>query len=199
MLNDACSRVALWQRHHPRLQRVSVNLSPRQLASGDLPGTVSAVLRRHALDAKLLELEVTQSLLVDKAQDAHAQLTELRRLGVSIALDDFGTGYSAMTMLRDLPIDVMKIDRAFVQDLDRDASAVAIVRTIAMLAHELKLHLIAEGVETVNQATVLRGLGCDELQGYLYAAGLPVADFDHFCDTRKGTPLNHELIVAAHA
>ena len=187
MLNDACSRVVSWQRSHPRLQRISVNLSPRQLAGRELPGVVRAVLARHSVDPKALELEVTENLLVDKAHDAYAQLAELRRLGVSIALDDFGTGYSAMTMLRDLPIDVMKIDRAFVKDLDRDPSAVAIARTIATLAHELNLYLVAEGVETASQAKVLGGMGCDELQGYLYAAGLPAEAFDRFCGARTGT------------
>ena len=184
MLNDACSRIAAWQRTHPHLQRISVNVSPRQLAGGGLPGVVRAVLAHHSVDPKALELEVTGNLLVDKAHDAYAQLAELRRLGVSIALDDFGTGYSAMTMLRDLPIDVMKIDRAFVEDLDRDPSAVAIARSIATLAHELNLHLVAEGVQTPNQATLLAAMGCDELQGYLYAAGLPAQDFDRFCGAR---------------
>ena len=145
--------------------------------SGDLVGRVRAALQKHSLSPQALELEVTESLLVDRSFDARSQLAELRRMGVSIALDDFGTGYSSMSMLRDLPIDVMKIDRAFVTDLAHDPGAAAITRTIATLAHSLHLHLVAEGVETVQQATMLGDLGCDELQGFLFGQAVAPETF----------------------
>lgn len=184
MLDAACARMAGWQHAFPDLARVSVNVSPRQLASGTLPALVRATLERHGLSPKTLELEITESLLVDDSARVRGQLVELRGLGVSIALDDFGTGYSSMAMLRNLPIDVMKIDRAFVKDLGSDAGALAIVRAITTLANTLGLHLVAEGVETEAQAALLRSAGCDEFQGYLYSAALCADDFATFCGER---------------
>jgi diguanylate cyclase len=189
MLEDACSRIGAWQREHPHLKRISVNVSARQLLSGALPGQVRETLARHRLDPAALELEVTESLLVDAAAGAHAQLEELRRIGVSIALDDFGTGYSSMAMLRNLPIDVMKIDRAFVKDLHRDGSALPITRAIATLAQSMGLHLVAEGVENETQVTQLRALGCDEFQGYFYSRPLAPAEFSRFCARQEPVEL----------
>jgi len=185
MLDDACSRMAGWQRMDTGLRRVSVNVSPRQLASGDLPGQVRIVLRRHRLSAQALELEVTESLLIADAGGARVQLAELRQWGVSIALDDFGTGYSSMAMLRNLHLDVMKIDRAFVRDLGVDESALAITRAIATLARTLGLDLVAEGVETELQASLLGEFGCDEFQGYLYSRPLTPEAFASFVESRQ--------------
>ena len=186
MINEACARMTRWRRQHPSLQRVSVNVSPRQLMSGELVGHVRSALSRHGLPASALELEVTESLLVTDASHAYVQLSELRDLGVCIALDDFGTGFSSMAMLSKLPIDVMKIDRAFVKNLGQDPAALAIVRSIAELAHSLRLHLVAEGIETEEQATLLGALGCDEFQGFLYSKPLPPAEFSHLCAERGG-------------
>ncbi|NUZ05778.1 putative bifunctional diguanylate cyclase/phosphodiesterase [Piscinibacter koreensis] len=189
MLDDACSRMKAWQRRHPGLLRVSVNVSARQLLSGALPTQVRDTLARHGLDPAALELEVTESLLIDSGGDAREQLEELRRIGVSIALDDFGTGYSSMAMLRNLPIDVMKIDRAFVKDLHRESSALPITRAIATLAQAMGLHLVAEGVENETQASQLRGLGCHEFQGYLYSRPLAPAEFSRFCAAATASEL----------
>ena len=112
------------------------------------------------------------------ARQASAQLAELRQRGVLIALDDFGTGYSSLATLRDLPIDVMKVDRAFVRDLGSDASAQAITRAILTLAQSLGKHSVAEGIEGEAQAAALRQLGCDELQGYLFGRPMPAAEFE---------------------
>ena len=197
MLDDACSRVGLWRRNNPDFQRVSVNISARQLASGDLAGLVCEALKRHSLAPQALELEVTESLLVDKSCDARSQLAGLRRIGVSIALDDFGTGYSSMTMLRDLPIDVMKIDRAFVKDLTDDPGAAAITRTIATLAHSLDLHLVAEGVETEQQATLLKAMGCDELQGFLYGRAVGPEEFGQRAAGRRSDSVSMPTLPMA--
>ncbi|WP_418314945.1 EAL domain-containing protein [Piscinibacter sakaiensis] len=185
MINEACARMTLWRATHPSLQRVSVNVSPRQLASGRLPQVVREALQRHHVTAQHLELEVTESLLVEDSGDVYAQLSELRAMGVCIALDDFGTGFSSMAMLRKLPIDVMKIDRAFVKDLDTDEAALAITRSIAELAHSLGLHLVAEGIENETQARMLRELRCHEFQGYLYSKPLPPGDFSLLCSARE--------------
>lgn len=177
VLDEACAQISRWRRAGLGLARVSVNVSSRQLASGRLLQEVRAALDRHGVTPQQLEIEVTESLLVGDATSAREQLAELRRWGVTIALDDFGTGYSSMSMLRELPIDVMKVDRAFVKDLGRDDAALAVTRAILALAGSLRMHTVAEGVETVEQAQLLRELGCGELQGYLYAKPLPEEAF----------------------
>jgi diguanylate cyclase len=177
IIEATCIQIAAWRKQGIQLGRVSVNVSPRQLASGELLSQVRASLQRHAVPADALELEITESLLVGDVGQARSQLAELRRWGVSIALDDFGTGFSSLSTLRHLPVDVMKIDRSFVAELGSDSGAMAVTRTIVTLARALNLHLVAEGVETEAQATVLRSLGCDEFQGFLYARALPPEDF----------------------
>lgn len=166
MLDLACAQMVRWLGHG--IERVSVNVSALQLAEGRLVEQVSAALRRHSLPATALEIEVTESILVGDTAQAFAQLAALRDLGVRVALDDFGTGYSSMTALRKLPIDVMKIDRYFVSDLGSDPTALAMIRAIVALAKASHLYLVAEGVEQQAQAAILRELGCDELQGFLY-------------------------------
>jgi diguanylate cyclase len=177
ILDAACAQMAAWRAAGVDIGRVSVNVSPQQLASGELPRQVRDALDRHGLPASALELEVTESLLVGDIGKAHAQLGEIRRWGVTIALDDFGTGYSSMSTLRQLPIDVMKIDRAFIVDLGSDAGAMAITHAIVALARSLKLQLVAEGIETEAQFGALRSLGCDEMQGFLFSKPLAPAQF----------------------
>jgi len=177
VLDAACAQAAAWRRQGIALGRLSINVSTRQFVSGDLPARVRSTLERHRLPGNALELEVTESLLMNDPGEARAQLAELRGRGVTVALDDFGTGYSSMAMLRQLPIDVMKVDRSFVVGLGHDDGAMAVTRAIVALAHSLRLHLVAEGVETEAQAEVLRALGCDELQGYLFSRPVPAAQF----------------------
>ena len=178
VLDETLRQLAAWQRGGLHLERISVNVSPRQFEAGDLVGHVRDALARHGVEPSLLELEVTESLLCGDVTSASAQLAALRAMGVTIAMDDFGTGYSSMALLRTLPIDVIKIDRAFVRDLEVDPNAVAIARTIVTLGRSLGLRLIAEGIETPGQAEILRGLGCDELQGYLFGRPMPAAEFE---------------------
>jgi diguanylate cyclase (GGDEF)-like protein len=176
MLRATCAQLAEWRRQGVALQRVSVNVSPRQLASGRLLEEVQHALSMHAVPPAALELEVTESLLVGDTHQAREQLAQLRAWGVTIALDDFGTGYSSLATLRDLPIDVMKVDRAFVKDLGRDPTALAITRTVMALAQTLGKHTVAEGIETPEQAELLRELGCDELQGFLFSRPVPAQE-----------------------
>ncbi len=173
VLRLACAQMARWRAEGVGLERVSVNVSPRQLASGRLVDEVEQALADHGLDAQALELEITESLLVGDAQPACDQLQRLRDRGVLIALDDFGTGYSSLATLRTLPVDVMKVDRAFVKDLGQDESALAVTRTILTLARSLNKHTVAEGMETAEQARLLQDLGVDEMQGFWFSKPVP--------------------------
>ncbi|PXW95550.1 diguanylate cyclase (GGDEF)-like protein [Sphaerotilus hippei] len=178
VMREACAQMARWQRQGLVLERVSVNVSPRQLVSGRLVGEVDRALADHGVAPDRLELEVTESLLVGDAKQACEQLEAVRRRGVLIALDDFGTGYSSLSTLRQLPVDVMKVDRAFVKDLGQDDSALAVTRTILTLARSLGKHTVAEGMETAEQADLLRELGCDEMQGFFFSRPLTPAQFE---------------------
>jgi diguanylate cyclase (GGDEF)-like protein len=188
MLDLVCAQVALWRAQAVPLARVSVNVSPQQLTSGELPTQVRQALDKHQVPPELLELEITESLLVGDPSAACAQLAMIRSWGVTVAMDDFGTGYSSLASLQSLPIDVMKIDRAFVQRLGEDDSAFAIASAIVALAQALKLHLIAEGIETEAQADVLRDLGCHELQGFLYSRAVPADDLVALINSRQTPP-----------
>jgi diguanylate cyclase len=198
VLDVACRQAAVWQQQQLGLHRVSVNVSPQQLQSGRFPSLVRRVLARHQLPATALELEVTESLLVHNPDNARRQLAALRDMGISIALDDFGTGYSSMSMLRQLPIDVMKIDRAFVTDLDTDGSALAIVRAIVSLADTMGMDVVAEGVETEGHVHRLRELGCQELQGYYFARPLPPAALEQHVRAQQQEQRPHPRPPAAH-
>jgi diguanylate cyclase (GGDEF)-like protein len=187
VLDRALAQVARWRAEGLGLERVSVNVSPRQLAAGDFVERVRRSLQRHGVDGRWVELEVTESLLSGDVASVRAQLQQLRALGVSVAMDDFGTGYSSMSLLRTLPIDVMKIDRAFVCDLETDPNAVAIARTIVTLGQSLSLTLVAEGIETPGQAALLRAMGCHELQGFLFCKAVPPEDFAALPGLRRGS------------
>jgi diguanylate cyclase (GGDEF)-like protein len=173
VMENAIVQIAQWQRQGAAIQRVSVNVSQHQFASGSLVDDVRALLLRHGVAGDRLEIEVTESVLGGDIASVRRQLHELRSFGVAIAMDDFGTGYSSLSQLRTLPIDVMKIDRAFVKDLETDPDAVAIARTIVTLARALDLHIVAEGIETPAQAAMLSDMGCDQFQGFLYSRPLP--------------------------
>jgi EAL domain-containing protein (putative c-di-GMP-specific phosphodiesterase class I) len=133
-----------------------------------------------------LELEITESIFIDKPTETIARLSELRDAGVRLSLDDFGTGYSSLSYLHTLPISCLKIDRSFVEELGQRDSALALARTIVALARALRLKVVAEGVETEAQASMLRELGCHELQGYLFAEPLPGPAFAHYCREAAG-------------
>jgi EAL domain-containing protein (putative c-di-GMP-specific phosphodiesterase class I) len=152
---------------------VSVNLSALQLRQRGLVDYVAACLKRNALDPARLQLEITESSVMEDPASAARTLRELKGLGVRLAIDDFGTGYSSLAYLRSFPLDVLKIDRSFVSDMDRDSQSAEIVSAVITLAHALELEVIAEGVETAEQLDRLRRLGCDIGQGYYFAKPLP--------------------------
>ena len=166
VLNDACARAAGWLADGLPLGRVSVNLSARQFQRGGLAQRVSATLERTGLPARHLELEITEGTVMRDTEESGAVLRSLRGLGVALSIDDFGTGYSSLSYLKRFPIDVLKIDRSFVQDVVTDAGDAAIVRAIIALGHTLHLDVVAEGVENAGQLAFLKENGCDEVQGY---------------------------------
>ncbi|MEL7023982.1 MAG: EAL domain-containing protein [Pseudomonadota bacterium] len=154
---------------------VSVNISSRQLLEGDLPSRIAAALQRESLPPSCLQLELTETVLISNLAFAKKTLNALRRAGIRIALDDFGAGYSSLNYLQELPIDVLKVDRRFVRQVDRNKARIAILQTIASLAEALNIPLIAEGVETETEAKTLRELGVTYAQGYLFAKPAPLS------------------------
>jgi EAL domain-containing protein (putative c-di-GMP-specific phosphodiesterase class I) len=145
-----------------------VNLSARQLAQPDLPRLVADTLRDTGVDPGDLHLELTESSLMEDPDAALAAMTELRALGVRLVLDDFGTGYSSLAYVQRFPIAMLKVDRSFVADLGEESPGAAIVAAVANMAHGLGVDVVAEGVETEEQAALVQSLGCGFAQGYLY-------------------------------
>ncbi|MEM9380354.1 MAG: EAL domain-containing protein [Planctomycetota bacterium] len=173
VLREACRQNAEWRAMGlPRI-RVSVNLSPVQFRDPDLHTSVGAALDDTKLDADGLELEVTESLLMNDPAETAAALGRMRSRGIHISIDDFGTGYSSLSYLKRFPIDSLKIDRSFVTDVTSNPDDAAIATAIILMGHSLKLTVVAEGVETENQLAFLRVLQCNEVQGYLFSPPVP--------------------------
>jgi predicted signal transduction protein with EAL and GGDEF domain len=182
VLHEAVRQAAIW-RLTGRPVIVSVNVSALQFQQADFVERVAQALREADLPAGLLELELTESILVRDVNEALARLYELADLGVSLAIDDFGTGYSSLAYLKKFPISKLKIDRTFVMGLPDDESDRAIVSATIGMARGLKLTVVAEGVETQGQRAYLEGLQCNALQGFLCSPGLPAAEFETFIRT----------------
>ena len=177
VLRRACAQTRAWIDQGLPSLRVAVNLSVRQLLQKNFSETVEAVLIDTGLAPELLELEITESTLMEQAQDTLQALHRLSSLGVRLSIDDFGTGYSSLSYLKRFPVDIIKIDRSFVRDVPQDADDAAIVAGIIALAHSLRLEVVAEGVETEAQLNYLRGQKCDLLQGYYLSPAVPAAQF----------------------
>jgi EAL domain-containing protein (putative c-di-GMP-specific phosphodiesterase class I) len=173
VLRQACREAASWRAK----LHIGVNLSPIQFGHKDLPGLVHQILLQTGLAPERLELEITEGVLIDDPPRVMSILRRLKSLGVKIAMDDFGTGYSSLSSLQSFPFDKIKIDRTFISNLDSNAQSAAIVRAIIGLGHGLAIPLIAEGVETELQRTILRRERCDEVQGYLIGRPRPIADY----------------------
>ncbi len=175
VLETACRQAFAWQQEFPHEPAIlmSVNLSAKQFAQPDLVDQIAAILATTGLDASCLELEITESVLMDESEAGIESLLALRTLGVKLVLDDFGTGYSSLSYLKHLPLDTIKIDRSFVAELAGDDANLPIVRAVIALAHGLGIDVVAEGIETGEQLTWLRELECDRGQGDLYARPLP--------------------------
>jgi diguanylate cyclase (GGDEF)-like protein len=180
VLAAACRQNMHWQREGLPPVHVAVNLSPRQFRDPNLLDDIRNALRDSGMPPSLLELEITESMVMQDLARTVRLLHEIKRLGITLAIDDFGTGYSSMAMVRELPIDALKIDRSFVRDVGGNAEGKAIVNAIIALGHALNLTVVAEGVETREQESFLREQRCDQEQGYLISVPLPAAEFAAF-------------------
>ncbi|MBI3045513.1 MAG: PAS domain S-box protein [Betaproteobacteria bacterium] len=176
VLKSVCRQLKQWERDGVAALPVAVNLSARQFQRKNLAATVGEVLQEAGVDPALIELELTESLLMSEAEEAVETLRQLKSLGVRLAVDDFGTGYSSLAYLKRFPLDALKIDRSFIRDAVSDPDDAAIACTIISLAHSLKLKVVAEGVETEGQYCFLKSNGCDEMQGYYFARPMPVEE-----------------------
>ncbi|MFN3672781.1 MAG: EAL domain-containing protein [Bosea sp. (in: a-proteobacteria)] len=177
IMETACRQAAAWQRQGHAV-RVGVNLTQAQFVAGNLAAEIAALLAATALPPSLLELEVTEDIILDDIDKTQATLAAIRDLGVRIAFDDFGTGYGSLTYLKAFPLDKIKIDQSFVRHLEPGSPDAAIVASTISLGHALGLSVIAEGIETEHAADILRGMGCKEGQGYLFARPLPAPEFE---------------------
>jgi diguanylate cyclase (GGDEF)-like protein/PAS domain S-box-containing protein len=169
VLKTACARNKAWQDRGWAPVRIAVNLSPRQFAHEDLLQDVARVLKETGMDPRLLDLEITEGVVMRNPEQAVGLLTRLKALGIHVSIDDFGTGYSSLNYLKRFPLDTLKIDRTFISDLPGNQDDAAITRAIVAMAHSLRLRVVAEGVETAEQLNFLRDCDCDEVQGYYFS------------------------------
>jgi len=174
VIDEACRQMAAWADEGVRM-RVAINLSVYQLREDDLVQRIEAALNRHGIDPSQLLCEITESVAMEDIKATQRAFDGLERIGVYLSIDDFGTGYSSLSYLRQLPARQLKIDRSFINDLESSSDARAVVDAVVRLAHALGLKVVAEGVETGGQRDILKGLGCDELQGFFYAKPMPAS------------------------
>lgn len=180
VLRAACAQMSQWRRDGLQDLTMAVNLSIRQLRQPTLGEFVKSTLKESGLDARYLELEITEGIMMGDNQAAMRFLNEMHEMGVQLSIDDFGTGFSSLNYLKKLPVNKLKIDQSFIRDIETDEGDAAIIRSIISLGHRLNLKVIAEGVETQEQLDFLRIRGCDEIQGYFYARPLAAEAFMEF-------------------
>ena len=178
VMRAACASTRAWQDRGFGRLRIAVNISARHFQPRDFPERLVEILGETRLDPTCLELELTETSIMENTESAAKLLGRIRKLGVTVAIDDFGTGYSSLSYLKNLPIDTVKLDRSFVMGATTDPDDAALVMAIVTLAHNLRLRVIAEGVETVEQLAFLRLLRCDEAQGYLFGRPMPPEAFE---------------------
>ena len=184
IIDQACAQIAAWLAEGLPVVPLSVNVSPVQFAQSDLRSIIAASLARHHVDAALLEIEVTESCMMQDSEKVALEIAAIKSLGVRISVDDFGTGYSSLSQLQRLDLDVLKVDRAFTMALDGGKQGEAFFMTIVSMAHILDMQVVAEGVETLQQLTILQGLGCNEVQGYYVSRPVPAANVPAFLGRR---------------
>ncbi|MET0092506.1 MAG: EAL domain-containing protein, partial [Sedimenticola sp.] len=180
VLRESCTQMKSWLEAGHALGRIGVNVSGQQIQRGNFVQTVRNILEETGLEPQYLELEIAESFIMEQANEAITVLEELRSLGVTLAIDDFGTGYSSLNYLKRLPIDKLKIDRSFINDIPHDSNDMAIAKAIIALGKTLQLKVIAEGVETEEQEAFVCIEGCDEVQGYYYSRPVPETEFVEF-------------------
>lgn len=188
ILEQACRQVVAWQKTLPCPLKMAVNLSVRQFQDPLFVQNVADILQRTGVNPALIELEITESMLMENMDSVLPMLDELKGLGVTLAIDDFGTGYSSLAYLKKMPIDVLKVDRAFVQDLPHDQNDCAITRAVILMAQQLGLNVVAEGIEDLTQAEFLTDNGCALGQGFYYSKPLCLGDLEHLLQTNQCRP-----------
>jgi len=188
VIDEACRQIRAWHAAGFHDIKVAVNVSARQFASGSLETVVAAALERHAVAPEQLEVELTESMLMEAPELAIERLAALKRIGIKLSLDDFGTGYSSLAYLSRFPVDHLKIDRSFVECIASEPNAASISTSIIALAHRMGLRVIAEGVETEAQLAYLTRHGCDEMQGYYFSKPLPAEQFTDLLRESRSLP-----------
>ncbi len=188
VLREACTRFVAWRTAGLPLEHVSVNVSPRQFRRRDFLELVDGVLRDVGIAPERLQLEITETVLIDRSGAADATLAQLARLGVQLAIDDFGTGYSSLSYLKRLPVTTIKLDRSFIRDVATNEDASAIARSLIAMVHALRKEIVAEGVETPEQLALLGKWACDAIQGYHLSRPVPAEEFVRFVEERAAAP-----------
>ncbi len=185
-INEACQQIRAWQDAGYRAVPVSVNFSSAQFAGEGVIDVVTQALQRHEIDPRLFQIELTESLLLSDNEATLTELRDLRAIGVTVALDDFGTGYSALTYLNSFPLDVVKMDRGFLRDIETSRTAAGIVSAVISMGHSLGLRIVAEGVDGLWQLQLLEQMQCDEIQGFLYSPPIPSQEATRFLAVANG-------------
>ncbi|TCS38458.1 PAS domain S-box-containing protein/diguanylate cyclase (GGDEF)-like protein [Paucimonas lemoignei] len=190
VLRTACVQIREWQRAGQSELRIGINLSARQFEQHDLASMIAAVLEETGLEARFLDLELTESMVMKDVETAIGILNDLKTLGVQLSIDDFGTGYSSLSYLKRFPIDVLKIDQSFVRGIAQHSNDAAISGAIISMAHSLGIRVIAEGVETEEQCAYLSQKLCEEIQGYLFSEPLPASEIEVLLRDGKQLPMH---------
>jgi len=188
VLRTGCAQIVAWHDAGAPAVALAVNLSGRQFRDERLPERVASALRDTGLQPPALELDLTEAIVMEDAANFVTRLAALKALGIRLSLDDFGTGYSNLSYLKRFPLDFLKVDRSFVQDVTTSPDDAAIVRAVISLGHSLGLAVVAEGVETEAQVEWLRRERCEQIQGYVFSRPLPAAQFEALLRSRKGLP-----------
>lgn len=185
-LDEACRQLRAWWDAGFEIVPVSVNVSSAQFSDSNLQEIITDALVRHDVAPESLEIELTESLILEDNETTALALRDLRAIGVRVALDDFGTGYSALTYLNRFPLDAVKMDRGFLRSIEDDESAAGIASAVIAMSHSLGLSVVAEGVDSERQSQLLRSMGCDQVQGFLYSPALPAVEATRFLAPRGG-------------
>jgi EAL domain-containing protein (putative c-di-GMP-specific phosphodiesterase class I) len=185
VLDEACRQIRAWLDEGLNPGRVAVNLSAVQYQGGALPERIRTVLASHRLPSHYLEVEITESIFMNDTAQAIQAFEALRAMNIKVSIDDFGTGYSSLGYLKRFPVDTVKIDKSFIDDIETQASDLEIVKAIIAIAHSIHLTVIAEGVETAGQFERLRDAGCEQAQGYFYSRPLSAPSMTEFLQTHS--------------
>ena len=194
LLREACQQLHEWHELFPSDPplTIAVNITPKQFAQPDLAAQIGQILQQTGINPSCLDLEITETIAMADVGHSSVVLAQLKALGARLSIDDFGTGYSSLSRLQRFPVDTLKIDRAFISRMDSDLETYEIVRIIVMLAHSLGLKVVAEGVETQQQVEMLKQIGCELAQGYLYSKPVNHQAISNCC---SATTLQDRVVV----